>query len=168
MMMVCNERSRRKTERFDSVWRREQKGMQRQECALHPNVTGSLSRSTSEEGSRNLEPLRWQLKGNRRKMTVRKAMDPQQHDDERRSVLVRNRYRLPKRWTLFSSPPSTYVTLFNRRIRCRSALPPNDRHGDKRTTADGRRFMLTTSKKSSIAFRTVMYSNRGSRRHNNN
>jgi hypothetical protein len=29
--------------------------------------------------------LEWQLKGNKREMTVRKAMDPQQHDDTRRS-----------------------------------------------------------------------------------
>jgi hypothetical protein len=36
-------------ERRASVRQREGERMQRQECALHPNVTGSLSRSTSED-----------------------------------------------------------------------------------------------------------------------
>jgi hypothetical protein len=103
---------------------------------------------------------------------VRKAMDSTtRHDDERRPFLFGTDKTLTEALdALFSSPPSSlplrYCSIVGFDVG--AALPPNDRHGDKRTTADGRRFMLTTSQKSSIAFRTVMYSNRGSRRHNNN
>jgi hypothetical protein len=79
--------------------------MQRQECALHPNVTGSLSRSTSEEGSRNLELLRVAVEGQKENDGEKgDGSTTTRHDDERRSVLVRNR-RLPKRWTRFFRHP---------------------------------------------------------------
>jgi hypothetical protein len=83
-------------------------------------------------------------------MTVRKAMDPQQHDTTTNDArLFGTDKRLPKRWTRsFRHHRPAYLTLPCSIVGfdVGAALPPNDRHGDE-TTADGRRFMLTTSKK---------------------
>jgi hypothetical protein len=162
--------SRRKTESEGSTaFGDARERMQRQECALHPNVTGS--RSTSEEGSRNLELL-VAVEGKQKENDGEKGdgSTTTRHDDERRPFLFGTDKRLPKRWTrsfrhhrlaylyvIVQSSDSMSEPLFLQMIVMVI-----------RGRADGRRFMLTTSKKSSIAFRTVMYSNRGSRRHSNN
>jgi hypothetical protein len=75
------------------------KRMHRQESALHPNECnggdspGPLSRATRKEGARRA-PLEERRAAVERRMKVRKATDPKQHDGRttlRESVLIPNR-----------------------------------------------------------------------------
>jgi hypothetical protein len=125
--------------------------VQRQECALHPN-DHSLAPLVRKD--RELELLRVAVEGKQ------KENDGEKGDG---STTTRNTTTNDARScseptltealdALFSSPPSAYPTLPCSIVGfdVGAALPPNDRHGDKRTTADGRRFMLTTSKRAPL------------------